>query len=284
MRVVVVGATGVLGRWVVPLLVARGHDVRPVVRTTEAARRLAAEGLKAAEADILDAGSLVTALDGAEVVVNVATSIPRPGPNQDWQQNDRIRREGTANLIAACGRSGTRKVVQQSIAFLVPSTGADFVDEASPVVTAARTESAAEVEDRVARSELDWTVLRGGAFYGPGTGRDETWRSLAREGRLQVPGEGDDFISLIHVKDMAEATVAATTSATGNVVLNIVDDEPVTYETLFAHIAHIEDAPAPPHGGPPLLPSFRARNTRARAALGWRPHVATYRSGLAPAG
>ena len=281
MRIAVVGATGVVGRHVVPRLIERGHDVRPIVRSNEQLRRFQRLGLSAVQGDILDAASLEQGLRGCEGALHLATAIPPPGPAPDWTLNDRIRREGTANLIAACQATGVQRYVQQSIAWVVADSTASVLDETAPVRPTVVTASAVDMEAVVARSDLDWIILRGGAFYGVGTNRDDRWRRLARAGELRLPGDGSGYISLVHVTDMADAIAVGAASALSRVTLSIVDDEPVTYATLFRYIANVEDAPDPRSGGAATFPSFRVTNTLARTSLGWAPRIATYRSGLA---
>jgi len=277
----VLGATGVLGRQVVPRLIERGHDVRPIVRSDEQVRRFERLGVRAVLGDILDPISLDRALRGCEAALHLATAIPRPGGAPDWTINDRIRREGTAHLVAACESAGVHRYVQQSIAHLVADGSTSILDESAPVRPTAVTASAADMESIVAGSRLSWIVLRGGWFYGPGTGRDDAWRQLARTGELHLPGDGSDYVSLIHVTDMADAVALALEGGPPKAVLSIVDDAPVTYATLFHHIAAVEGGPEPRPGGVAALPSFRVTNARARAFLPWTPRVATYRSGFA---
>jgi 2-alkyl-3-oxoalkanoate reductase len=280
MRVAILGATGALGRQVVPRLVERGHVVRAVVRSAAQAAALARLGIEAVLGDILAGPSLAPALAGCEVALHLATAVPMPGMPRDLSRNDRIRREGTANLIAACRQAGVRRYVQQSIAHLAADGTANLRDEDAPLSAAALAQSAADMEAQVKASGLAWWILRGGAFYGPGTGRDEDWRRMARDG-LTLPGDGADYLSLIHVTDMADAVAQASELAPAGAVLAIVDDEPVTYAALYAYLAALEGGPVPRPGGPKLGLSFRISNARAKAALGWRPRLASYRSGLA---
>ena len=107
------------------------------------------------------------------------------------------------------------------------------------------------------------------------------WRELARRGELAIPGDGGDFVSLVHVADMAEAVVLAAENDSGRFVVDAVDDEPVTYAELFRYIAAAAGAPEPSPGGPAAIPSFRVRNANAKRRLGWAPFYRTYRSGLA---
>jgi nucleoside-diphosphate-sugar epimerase len=231
--------------------------------------------------DILDAESLYIAARGCDAALHLATAIPRSG-NRDWSLNDRIRREGTQNLLAAATGNGVRRYVQQSIVFLYGGSGEELATEDTPVqAPSAVIQSAADMEELVRASALDWCILRGGHFYGPGTGREEGWRQSAREGNLAYPGDGSDFISLVHVVDMARAIVLATESAPARSIYNIVDDEPVSYKQLYTFITSQLGVDAPQGGGRIVLPSLRCSNARAKEELGWQPAYPSYRSGLA---
>ncbi len=179
MRVAILGATGAVGRHVVPRLRERGHDVRAVVRSDAEAGALRRVGIDAVPGDIFDARTLRQAVEGCSAVLHLATAVPRPGQPPNWGLNDRIRREGTANLVAACRSVGVQRCVQQSLAFLVGGTSS-LVDETAPLLPPNEvTVSAIDMERLVAESGLDWVILRDGALYGPGTGREEHWRALA---------------------------------------------------------------------------------------------------------
>jgi nucleoside-diphosphate-sugar epimerase len=281
MRIAVIGATGVVGRHVVPRLREHGHEVRALVRAETDAGALRAVRIDAAQGDIFDIQSLRQALEGCAAALHLATAVPRPGQTPNWALNDRIRREGTASLLEACRNTGARRYVQQCIAFLVSGTS-DLIDETAPLLAARQaTASAIDMERPVTASGLDWVVLRGGALYGPGTGRDEHWRTLARSGELRLPGDGSDYISLIHVADLAECFVLAAERAPSGSIIAGVDDEPTTYRELFGYIAGLASSPAPAAGGATNFPSFRISNAKARETLGWRPCYRSYRSGLA---
>ena len=279
MRILVVGATGVLGRHVVPRLLERGHSVRAVVRSIERAPLLREMGIEPVNGDILDAESLMEAARGCEAAIHIATAIPRSG-NRDWSLNDRIRRVGTRNLIEAATKHGVRRYVQQSIVFLYGDRGQEIVTESAPMQPTPVIQSAADMEEIVRASSLDWCILRGGAFYGPGTGAEDEWREAAREGRLLVPGDGSDLVSLVHVVDMARAVVIATENAPAASVYNIVDDEPVSYGRLYTYIAAQAGVAAPQAGGSKAVRSLGCSNARVKEELGWQPAYPTYRSGL----
>lgn len=276
MRVAVLGATGVLGRSVLPALAGRGHAVVAVARDPA---RVASQGarVRAVRGDILDPATLAAPLAGCDAVLHLATAIPPPGG--DWTMNDRVRREGTRNLLAAAVAARVPRYVQQSIAMLHAGPREVLATEDSPLAPGPNQVSALDMEALVREAPLDWVILRGGLFYGPGTGRWEAWNAAARAHHLVTPGDGDDYVSLVHVEDMAAAVVLAAESRLARAVLNVVDDAPVTYRALFAHVARLHGAPPPAAGGPLALASFRVGNARAREHLGWSPRYPDYRSG-----
>ncbi len=281
-RIAVAGATGVLGLNVVPRLLEAGFEVRALVRSERHLALMRRLGAEASVGDILAGATLAPLLAGCDVALHLATAIPRDRRAPDWSVNDRIRREGTVNLIQACRTAGVRHYVQQSVAMLQAGQGAALTDESAPVTAAPNLRSAADMEAIVRDSGLDWCILRGGWFYGPGTGLDAAWREQARRGELRIPGDGEAFVSLVHVSDMAAAAVLAARAGIQGETLAIVDDAPVTWGELFQHIAALEgQAPvtADPALQPPLA-SFRVSNARARLRLNWAPFYRSYRSGL----
>jgi nucleoside-diphosphate-sugar epimerase len=284
--VAVLGATGVYGRHLVPRLVARGHRVRALVRRPEAAAMAGACGAELHRADVFDLASLRAGLAGCEVGINLATALPGPRGGGDFALNDRVRREGTPIWVRACREAGVARVVQQSIAMVNAGAGDVWSDEDTVFppggddVAARAIAAAVAMEDTVRGSNLDWLVLRGALFYGPGTGFDDEWFARARAGKLRLPGDGDDWVSLVHIADMASATVAALERWPSRRALIVADDQPVRWRELFAYVAAIAGAPAPDPGGRLGLPSFRVRNQRARDALSWSPSYPDYRAGL----
>lgn len=284
--VAIAGASGVLGRHVVARLRERGYAVKALVRSARARAFAEQTGAEAIDGDLFEPQSLEPLVRGAGVVINLATSIPNPldraGP-VDWSANDRVREQGTDNLLAACRGQAPRLFIQQSVAFLHRS-GPDWADEDSPVQPIPLTASAERAEAMARASGLPWCIVRGGAFYGAASGRDLAWREAVRASRLRLPGDGKGYVSLIHVADMAEAVVCCVERAEAGSLFNVVDDRPVTWRELLGHIAALDDAPMPEPGGDALLPSFRVRNLRARQALRWQPFFPSYLSGLRDTG
>ena len=281
MLIAVVGGTGVLGSQVIPRLVERGHQVRAIVRRQERARHLQRTGVEAALGDIFQPESLRNGMAGCEAALHLATAVPRPGQPLDWTLNDRIRREGTRNLIAACESNGIQKYIQQSIALLYGDCGRRIVDESEDLKPALVTQSAFDMESLVRSSGLDWCILRGGLFYGPRTGREEDWRSAASNGTFVIPEEGEALLSLVRAIDMARAVILAVERMSAQMIFNVVDDVPMSFGTLFSYIAAQLDAPEPKTGGEAFLPSLGCSNARIKEELGWQPMYPSYLSGLA---
>jgi len=286
--IAVLGATGVYGRHLVPRLVARGHRVRALVRRPEAAAIAAACGAELRRADLFDGASLRAGLEGCDVGINLATALPSPsGGSGDYATNDRVRREGTPIWTRACRDAGVSRVIQQSIAMVNAGAGQAWADEDTVFppgqdgVAALAIAAALAMEEAVRESGLDWLILRGALFYGPGTGFDDDWFARARVGKLRLPADGDDYVSLVHIADMAEATAAAIARWPSRQALIIADERPAQWREIFGYVAASVGGVAPHPGGRLGMPSFRVRNRRAKNALSWVPFHADYRSGLA---
>src|SRR5688572_5397723 len=207
MRVIVLGATGVLGRALVPLLVREGHTVRAVVRSPEKAEGLADAGVELYSGDLLSEDTrenLPTLMSECQAVVHIATAIPRDfGAPGAWDANTRLRIEGTRALLDAALASGVERYIQQSIVMAYVDGGERLLDEETPLDTApARAAVCGPVIAMegmvrlVPTSKLQWSILRGGSFVGPGTAQDDTIRRL-REGTERVPCNGSSYISPI---------------------------------------------------------------------------------------
>lgn len=281
MKIAVIGATGVLGRHLIPRLVERGHDVRGSARNERGEALVAALGAEPVRADILDRASLDAAVAGCEAVLHIATAIPTAWGTGDWAVNDRIRTDGVTHLLDACAAAGVERYLQQSIAMVLTASDERGQTEDDPAPGSGRGGSVLEAEAQTRASGLDWRILRGGSFYGPGTGHGAEWIDAARKPGYAMPGDGSGFISLIHIADMAEAAAAAIETDMDRQIWNVVDDEPVRHRALTAYVARLAGGPPPETGGPIGLASFRVSNAKLKAELGWRPRFASYRSGLA---
>lgn len=284
--VAVLGANGVFGRHLVPRLAAEGYNVRALVRRPEAAGVARGCGAEVCVADIFDRDGLQGALEGCDIAVNLATSLPGPSGRGTFDANDRVRREGAPIWVETCRRAGVRRIVQQSIA-MMHTAGADWANEDTPYVPSDNEISTRAIaatlamEEVIQSSGLEWLILRGALFYGPGTGLDDAWFARAAAGKLRLPGDGSDFVSLVHIADMAAATVAALEVWPARTALIVADDIPATWRDLLGYVATLVGAAPPASAGRSAFASFRVSNQRAREALSWTPRYRDYRAGLA---
>jgi 2-alkyl-3-oxoalkanoate reductase len=305
MRVFLAGATGVIGAQLLPLLLADGHQVTGMTRSPGKVDALRAAGAEAVVVDGLDAKVLSSAVAAArpEAVIHELTAIPhRLDPRKikrDFLLTDRLRTEGTRNLLAAAEAAGASRFIAQSIAFAYapgrPGTAHGEQDRliADPPAQFERSAKAiAELERLTLAAE--GLVLRYGYFYGPGSSIS-TRGSLAEEvakRRLPIVGGGAGVWSFIHVHDAAQATLAALTHGASG-AYNVVDDEPARVREWVPALAQALGA-KPPRRVPawlarPLAGEYGvytmtgaqgASNARAKAELAWTPRYASWREGF----
>ncbi|MFF7839259.1 NAD-dependent epimerase/dehydratase family protein [Streptomyces ossamyceticus] len=303
MRILVAGATGVVGHPLVGALRERGHEVSALVRKGARDRAPDADGVVVADA--LDRAALLSAVSAArpEVIVHQMSALRllRDDPPAAFAQTARLRTEGTANLIAAARATGARRLVAQSIAFAAAPAGEPVLDEDAPLYVdapdtgwAATVGAVAELERQVLDADLEGVVLRYGTLYGPRTAYARTGGTAQAvlAGRLPLPGGGSGIMSFLHVEDAVGAAVAAVEAdATG--VFHVTDDDPAPAAQWLPHFARALAAPSPrtvPAAlAPRLLGWFMAHqltsahgaaNDRARARLGWKPARPSWRDAL----
>ena len=307
MRVFVAGATGVIGRRLVPRLIEAGHTVTAMTRNLDRARGLAAPGADYVECDVYDVKGLEEVLLKAnpEVVIHQLTALPRAiDPRKmevELAPNDRIRTEGTRNLVKAAALAGARRMVAQSISFVYTPEGGPVKDEDAPLWLDApwpwrrSVEAVAELERQVLSLDgVEGVVLRYGYFYGPGTAyaEDGSVAELVRARQLPIAGRGSGVFSFVHVDDAVSATVMALDHGQPG-IYNVVDDEPAPLREWLPVYAKVLNAPAPRK-----VPAFLARlavgrygvyymteqrgasNAKAKKALGWTPAFPTWRTGF----
>jgi nucleoside-diphosphate-sugar epimerase len=220
MRVFVAGATGTVGTAAVRRLVSGGHVVTGIARSQEKRRTLYTLGAEAAEVDLFDAAGIRKAIEGHDVVCNLATRIPIGAAlmrGSSWRDNDRIRTEGSAILAKAAAECGTLRLIQESIAFVYADGGEDWITEHSAIAPTSVTRSSLNASDN-AMSFADQyrfaVVLRFGAFYGadPNT----HWQlDRVRRGKPVLTGDPAGFVSPITIDDAAGAVVAALAAPSG---------------------------------------------------------------------
>ncbi|GAA1550396.1 NAD(P)-dependent oxidoreductase [Kribbella lupini] len=278
-RIFLAGATGAVGRQLLPKLVADGHQVTALTRRTADAARLWAQGVEAVVGDVFDADGLRTAVAAAEpeVVMHQLTDLG----GLDFAANARIRKAGTRNLVDAALAAGVRRMVVQSIAW-VYEPGAEPADERTPLDLAAQSETRRGTVESVATMEElaaklpEWVVLRYGLLYGPGT-----WYSPG--GLMTEPGKlvaNADVSSFLHVEDAAGAAVEALAWPTG--VVNVMDDVPAPASEWAPAFARAMGSPVPE-----VVEGERngwargADNSFAREDLEWTPLHRSWRDGFA---
>jgi nucleoside-diphosphate-sugar epimerase len=304
-RVLVAGATGVIGRSLVQQLRAAGHDVIGTTRSEQRAAALRATGIEAIACDALDAAALMAAVAAAapEVVIHELTSIPASLETRNYRTQlaptNALRRHGTRNLVAAAAAAGARRLIAQSVAFAYSPTGDRIKDEQAPLAL----DSPAPIDEVVAavaeleRQVLDagGLVLRYGLLYGPGTqfAPDGFYAAAARRRMFPIVGSGAGVWSFVHVDDAAAATAAAVTRGEPG-IYNVVDDEPVAVRDWIPVFAASVGAPRPLRvprligrlaGGPAAVAAMTtqrgASNAKAKRELGWMPAHPSWRDGLA---
>lgn len=303
MKVFLIGATGAIGRRLLPLLVKRGHRVVAATRNPARLDALGAVGSEPVLLDLLDAEAVRKALSSArpEVVVHEATALSDVRSFRNFDRNlaatNRLRTEGTEILLDAARAAGVRRLVAQSF----NARGDRSVSSKEGELGAHPPGIVAETLDAIRRLEglvtaapgIEGIVPRYGAFYGPGTSlaSDGIFVEMVRRRRFPVFGDGSGIWSFLHIDDAAMATVLAVEgSATG--VFPVVDDEPAPVSVWLPELARILGAKPPLHlpewlgrmvlgPGMVLMSSERGTsNAKAKRELGWRPSYASWRDGF----
>jgi len=305
-RVFLAGASGAIGRTLVPKLVAAGHEVTGTTRSEERAEAIRAAGAHAAVVDVFDADRLREAVAAAapEVLVHELTSLPDRLDFREegiYEPTNRVRTEGTRILLDAAREAGARRFVCQSIAFAYRPEGARVKTEDEPLMEdipgnfGSGIRALHELEAMVLRAEgIEGVVLRYGFFYGPGTyyGDEGTTTADVRRRRMPIVGRGSGMFSFIHVDDAADATVAAVERGAPG-VYNVVDDEPAPMREWLPVFAQAAGARRPLRVpawlarfiGGREVPTFAlelrgASNEKARRELGWQPAHPSWRTGF----
>jgi nucleoside-diphosphate-sugar epimerase len=294
MKVFVAGGTGVVGRRALKLLAAAGHEVTAVARTPDRAAFVESLGAHPALLDLFDADAVRRAVVGHEAVVNVATKIPsisRSAVPGAWRENDRIRSDGSRNLVDAALAAGATRYVQESFAPTYPDRGDAWIDEDVPLEPAPYARTVLDAETQARRftgSGGTGVVLRYGLFYGPDGIHAHTILKSARRGFAPVFGPPSAYTSSIEIDDAATAVVSALEAPAG--AYNVVDDEPLTrreYADALARALGKEHLRMMPVwllklGGSKmtmLMRSQRMSNRRFKEATSWAPEYPSAREG-----
>ncbi len=311
MRVFLAGATGAVGRPLVPALIAAGHEVTGMTRSPGKAAAVRAAGAEAVLTDALDADAVGQAVRAArpDVVIHMLTALGSLGTNmrridRDFELTNRLRTEGTDHLLRAARAAGASRLIAQSY------TGWPYAREGGPVKTEEdpldpdppkrlRSLLAAlrHLEGGVTGTQdLDGVVLRFGAFYGPGTsishGPEGVHLDAVLKRRFPLVGDAGGVWSFTQIDDAVAATVAAVGAGAPG-LYNVVDDDPAPVREWLPVLAEAVGAPAPRHvpelmgrlvaGEEAVTVMCRIRgasNEKARRELPWQPRWSSWRDGF----
>lgn len=307
MRVFVAGGSGALGARLVPKLVAAGHEVAATSRSPQRAEEIGRLGAQGVVMDGLDRESVLAAVEEArpEVIVHEMTALSQLEGQSDMRHFDRsfamtnrLRSEGTDNLLAAAARVGARRFVNQSYAAwpYARSGGPvkseeDPLDPNPPKEQRQSLQTIEYLERATLEAPLEGLVLRYGGFYGPGT-NEPLFGEMAKKRRLPIVGDGGGVWSFIHIDDAAAATALAVERGAPG-IYNVVDDVPAPSAEWIPALAEQVGA-KPPRRVPRWLGRLAAgevgismmceirgaSNAKAKRELGWEPAHPTWRGVL----
>ena len=310
MKVFLAGASGAIGRQLIPRLLQSGHDVVGMTRTAAKAAAIEKLGAAAVVADALDAEQVAAAVAATDpdAIIHELTAIGALDMrhfDRDFALTNRLRTEGTDHLLSAGRAIGVRRVVAQSFtSWPYAREGSAVKDENAPLdphpASTMRESLDAIRHLERAVTGADWTegiVLRYGFLYGPGTSLDRGGEQLEmiRKGKFPVIGGGGGVWSFVHVGDAADATVAALERGRRG-IYNVVDDEPAPVAEWLPAVATTLGARKPwrvprfvgrlaaGEAGVVMMTSTRgASNAKARAELDWAPVHSSWRGALGAA-
>jgi nucleoside-diphosphate-sugar epimerase len=303
MRVFVTGATGALGRHLLPGLVTAGHEVTATTRTPGKVAQLREAGTEPVVVDGLDREAVIAAVQAAapEVIVHEMTALADMrslrNPDKAFAATSKLRTRGTDNLLAAAAQAGTRRVIAQGYAGAGPDKRPGPVKTEEdppdwrPIPSAARMLAAISYVDQTVPLEApEGIVLRYGGFYGPGA--SDFLPEMVRKRQVPVVGGGTGIWSFVEITDAAAATLAAVDRGSPG-VYNIVDSDPAPVAEWLPYLAKILGA-KPPLRVPAWLGRLLAgefvvaqmtsargsSNDKARKELGWEPRYVSWREGF----
>ncbi len=309
MRILVAGATGAVGRPLVPALISAGHSVAGLTRNAAKAEAIRQMGAEPVVADGLDAADVRAAVISTQpdVIIDEMTDLADATDlrhfDREFANTNQLRTRGTDHLLAAARGAGVKRFIAQSFcgwAFARSGgsvkTEADALDPDPPRELRRTLEAIRYLEQTVTGSSTpEGIVLRYGAFYGPNTGIfARAMVEQLRHRRVPLIGDGGGWWSFVHVDDAASATVAAIERGKAGNIYNIVDDEPAQVRQWLPALATMLGTKPPFH-----VPAWVARlvagehmvsmmtqvragsNAKAKRDLGWRPAHPSWRQGFA---
>jgi len=304
MKIFLAGATGAIGKPLIRELKEHGHDVIGTTRSQAKAAELRVSGAEPVILDALDRDAVIAAVAQAkpDAIVHQLTALSNVDFRhfeRSFELTNRLRTDGTDNLLAAARAAEVKRFVAQSYAgHPYARTGGPVKTEDDPLdpAPAPQMRSTIDAIKHLERAVLDFggIVLRYGGFYGPGTGlaRRGEQLELIRKRRFPLVGKSRAVWSLVHIDDAAAATVGALERAQPGAIYNIVDDEPARVGEVLTYLADVVGA-KPPRRIPVWLARLLgehmvvmmdevrgASNAKARRELGWEPAYRSWREGF----
>jgi nucleoside-diphosphate-sugar epimerase len=308
MKIIIAGASGAMGRALIPLLVRAGHDVVGMVQRPRSVEVVHALGAEPRTADALDAAAVLSCFREVQpqVVIHQLTAIPAALDmrhfDREFALTNLLRTEGTRHLLAAAVDVGATHFIAQSFAGWTYGrkgsalkTEDNAFDPDPPKRLRSTLNALKSLEQAVlAEKRLTGTILRYGSFYGPHTSiaKDGSIVQAVRRRKLPLVGEGAGVWSFVHIDDAASATAAAVESGRGG-IYNVVDDEPAPVSEWLSFLAHCAHAQPPRH-----VAAWMARlligehvvavmneirgvsNAKIKRDLGWTPRWPSWREGF----
>lgn len=301
MNIFIAGGSGAIGRVLVPMLVADGHRVVALSRSSDRGQQLKQMGAEPVVGDVFDPAQLTDLVVNAkpDIVIHQLTAFGATDADP-LAETIRIRIEGTRNLVAAAQAAGARRMITQSIAFIYTPHGNGLTDETTPLYVDSSpairplAHAVSELERMTLESNMESVVLRYGWFYGPGTDYDPNGQipRAIRKGRMALIGGGNGVFPYVRLEDAAAATMIALSR--GNGIYNIVDDDPARLCEWLPYVAKLLGAPEPARLdesiaraklGDLFVYSMNeqrgASNAKAKRELSWAPKTPSWKDGFA---
>jgi len=308
MKIFLAGATGAIGKRLLPMLVSAGHNVTATTQHADKMMSIHSAGATPLRVDALNKEEVLAAVRKAqpEIIIHQLTAIPPTLDlrhfDQAFELTNRLRTEGTDYLLAAARAVGARRFIAQSYAGWYARTGGWIKTETDPLISSGISngrqtlEATVHVEEAVLKEKaIEGFVLRYGSFYGPGTSlAPQAWFFEGiRQRKVPVVGGGTGYWSFIHIDDAAAATLAAAVHSTPAGLYNITDDEPAPVSVWLPYLAEVLGAKAP-RSVPKWLARFAvgeygvavmtelrgSSNRKAKSLLPWTLKWPSWRQGF----
>ena len=295
MNIFIAGGSGTIGIPLVRALIAAGHPVTTMTRSTNRQDELKRMGASVVLADALNRDAVIAAVHAAKPthVIHQLTALPKGGPRRpgDVEATNRLRVDGTRNLLEAAIHASARRFLAGSYAVLAPR-GA-IPPQTGNAAAAAVASMETQVLEATAQGSIEGVILRYGMFYGPEVPSTIAMIDMIRKRRLPVIRNDVSQLPIIHLEDTVSATLRALDIAPAGSIYDIVDDHAVSFSEIVGAIAEYTNSSKPfkvPAWLPGLVSPYLARmtstrlplsNAKAKTELGWRPKYKTMREGLA---